>query len=113
MKSTLNTFTISLISAFFAIVAFNYFSNNEKKLIENKEKLPTLLPTTYSFNASKVPAEMTDFTIAAEKTVNAVVHVKNTSIQKNNIPWWYRNFYGNEDEEINKRVGTGRCRACC
>ena len=65
MKSTLNTFTISLISAFFAIVAFNYFSNNEKKLIENKEKLPTLLPTTYSFNASKVPAEMTDFTIAA------------------------------------------------
>ena len=107
MKSTLNSLTISLISAFFAIVAFNYFSSNDKKLIKNKEKLPTLLPTTYSFNASKVPAEMTDFTIAAEKTINAVVHVKNTSIQKNNIPWWYRNFYGNDDEEINKRVGTG------
>ena len=40
---------------------------------------------------------MTDFTIAAEKTVNGVVHVKNTSIQKNNTPWWYRNFYGNDD----------------
>ena len=26
--------------------------------------------------------------IAAEKTVNAVVHVKNTSIQKNNIPFY-------------------------
>ena len=50
---------------------------------------------------------MTDFTIAAEKTVNGVVHVKNTSIQKNNTPWWYRNFYGDDDEKMNKRIGTG------
>jgi Do/DeqQ family serine protease len=33
--------------------------------------------------------------------------VKNTSIQKNDIPWWYRNFYGDDEEEINKRIGTG------
>ena len=50
---------------------------------------------------------MTDFTIAAEKTVNGVVHVKNTSIQKNDIPWWYRNFYGDDEDEMNKRIGTG------
>ena len=46
---------------------------------------------------------MTDFPIPAE-TVNGVVHVKNTSIQ-NDIPWWYRNFYGDDDEEMNKRIG--------
>ena len=48
---------------------------------------------------------MTDFTIAAEKTVNAVVHVKNTSIKKNNASSWLKNFYGDAYDE--KRIGTG------
>ena len=49
--------------------------------------------------------EMTDFTRAAEKTVNAVVHVKNTSIQKGNVSGWLRQFYGDDFDE--KRIGTG------
>ena len=49
------------------------------EIIENEK--PSLIPTTYSFNTNKVAAELTDFTQAAEKTVNAVVHVKNTNIQ--------------------------------
>jgi Do/DeqQ family serine protease len=48
---------------------------------------------------------MTDFTRAAEKTVNAVVHVKNTSIQKGNVSGWLRKFYGDDFDE--KRIGTG------
>ena len=106
MKSTLKTILISAISAIIAIVAFDYLSDEEKEVVENVTKQPTLIPATYSFNTNKVAAEMTDFTIAAEKTVNAVVHVKNTSIQKNSIPWWYRNFY-DDDDEPNKRIGTG------
>ena len=107
MKPILKTILISILSAFIAIFTYSYLSEDHNIVLENESKSTNLLPTTYSFNSSRVAEEMTDFTIAAEKTVNGVVHVKNTSIQKNEIPWWYRNFYGEDDEEINKRVGTG------
>ena len=107
MKSIVKTFLISTLSAFFIVFAYDYLFPENSDILENSPKSTNLIPTTYSFNTSKVAAEMTDFTIAAEKTVNGVVHVKNTSIQKNNTPWWYRNFYGDDEEEMNKRIGTG------
>jgi len=107
MKSILKTVLISTLSAFVIIVSYDYLTFENNDVSENVSKSTNLLPTTYSFNTNKVAAEMTDFTIAAEKTVNGVVHVKNTSIQKNDIPWWYRNFYGDDEEEMNKRIGTG------
>ncbi len=103
MKSTLKTLAIGVISALTTLVAYDYFSNEKIEIVE-KEKAQ-LIPTTYSFNSNKVAAEMTDFTRAAEKTVNAVVHVKNTSIQKGNVSSWLRKFYGDDFDE--KRVGTG------
>ena len=107
MKSILKNVIISMLSAFIIIVTYDYLTSSNNDVLENVSKSTNLLPTTYSFNTNKVAAEMTDFTIAAEKTVNGVVHVKNTSIQKNDLPWWYRNFYGDDDEEMNKRIGTG------
>ena len=103
MKSTLKTLLIAVISALTTLVAFDYFSNEKIEIVENEKA--QLIPTTYSFNSNKVAAEMTDFTRAAEKTVNAVVHVKNTSIQKGNVSGWLRQFYGDDFDE--KRVGTG------
>ena len=103
MKSTLKTFTIAAVSAIITIAAHHYFSNENTKILENENN--NLIPTTYSFNTNRVAAEITDFTIAAEKTVNAVVHVKNTSIQKNNVSSWLKNFYGDAYDE--KRIGTG------
>jgi len=107
MKSILKTVLISTLSAFIIIVTYDYLTSDNNDVLENVSKSTNLLPTTYSFNTNQVAAEMTDFTIAAEKTVNGVVHVKNTSIKKNDIPWWYRNFYGDDEEEMNKRIGTG------
>ena len=103
MKSTLKTLSIGVISALTTLVAYDYFSNEKIEIVENEKA--QLIPTTYSFNSNKVAAEMTDFTRAAEKTVNAVVHVKNTSIQKGNVSGWLRQFYGDDFDE--KRVGTG------
>ena len=103
MKSTLKTLAIGGISALTTLVAYDYFSNEKIEIVENEKA--QLIPTTYSFNSNKVAAEMTDFTRAAEKTVNAVVHVKNTSIQKGNVSGWLRKFYGDDFDE--KRVGTG------
>jgi len=103
MKSTLKTLLIAVVSALVTLTAHNYFSNEKVEIVENER--PNLIPTTYSFNSSRVAAEMTDFTMAAEKTVNAVVHVKNTSIQQEDVPSWFRNFYGDNFDE--KRIGTG------
>ena len=103
MKSTLKTLAIGVISALTTLVAYDYFSNEKIEIVENEKA--QLIPTTYSFNSNKVAAEMTDFTRAAEKTVNAVVHVKNTSIQKGKVSGWLRQFYGDDFDE--KRVGTG------
>ena len=103
MKSTLKTLAIAVISALTTLAAYDYFSNEKIEIVENEKA--QLIPTTYSFNSNKVAAEMTDFTRAAKKTVNAVVHVKNTSIQKGNVSGWLRQFYGDDFDE--KRVGTG------
>ena len=45
-----------------------------------------------------------DLTFAAKKSINAVVHVKNTSIVKENDSWALQFFYGDDSR---KRVATG------
>jgi Do/DeqQ family serine protease len=94
---------ISVVSALVTLATHDYFSKEKIEIVENEK--PSLIPTTYSFNTNKVVGENTDFTRAAEKTVNAVVHVKNTSIQKGNVSSWLRQFYGNDYDQ--KRIGTG------
>ena len=103
MKSTLKTLMVAAVSALVTLAAHDYFSQEKIEIVENEK--PSLIPTSYSFNTNSMAAEMTDFTRAAEKTVNAVVHVKNTSIQKGNVSGWLRNFYGDNYDE--KRIGTG------
>ncbi len=103
MKSTLKTLMISVVSALVTLATHDYFSKEKIEIVENEK--PSLIPTTYSFNTNKVVGENTDFTRAAEKSVNAVVHVKNTSIQKGNVSSWLRQFYGNDYDQ--KRIGTG------
>lgn len=103
MKSTLKTLMVTVVSALVTLAAHDYFLEEKIETVENEK--PSLIPTSYSFNTNSVAAEMTDFTRAAEKTVNAVVHVKNTSIQKGNVSGWLRQFYGDDFDE--KRIGTG------
>ena len=103
MKSTLKTLMVAVVSALVTLATHDYFSEEKIEIVENEK--PSLIPTSYSFNTNSVAAEMTDFTRAAEKTVNAVVHVKNTSIQKGNVSGWLRQFYGDDFDE--KRIGTG------
>jgi len=103
MKSTLKTLMVAVVSALVTLAIYDYFSKEKIEIVENEK--PSLIPTSYSFNTNTIAAEITDFTRAAEKTVNAVVHVKNTSIQKGNVSGWLRQFYGDNFDE--KRIGTG------
>ena len=103
MKSTLKSLLIASVSALLTVLIYDRLS--EGKTTRSAIEKPSLIPTAYSFNNNPIAGEMTDFTIAAEKTVNAVVHVKNTSIQKNNLPNWFKNYYGRDYDD--KRIGTG------
>ena len=103
MKSILNFLLVSLISSFLSLFIFiNYFQINEKR---NTDEKPKLIPTSYSYNIGNSELQKTDFTTAAEKTINAVVHVKNTSTEDDQYSWLYRNFYGTDSDR--EKIGTG------
>ena len=103
MKAFFKTLGIALLSGFISIFLYNYFNPKSDSLpsIGNQK----IIPTTYSYAAPGTGEKMTDFTIAAEKTIDAVVHVKNTSISKDERRSWSRYFYGGGSDS--KRVGTG------
>ena len=105
MKSFFKTLSIALLSAFCSIIIYDQFFQTGENSNVQPEQSPTLIPTNYTFNTNGYAAEATDFTSAAEKTVNAVVHVKNTSIADDNLPSIYRYWYGEED--LPERIGTG------
>jgi len=105
MKSFFKTLSIALVSALCSIFIYDQFFQTKVTTALDSPDSPQLIPANYSFNANAYAAEATDFTKAAEKTVNAVVHVKNTSTAEDNLPSFYRYFYG--EEEIPERIGTG------
>ena len=103
MKSVLNFLLVSLISSLLSIFIYiNFFQINK---ITDMGERPQLIPASYSYNVGNSDFQKTDFTNAAEKTINAVVHVKNTSTQDDQYSWLYRNFYGMDSER--ERIGTG------
>ncbi|MDA0793021.1 MAG: trypsin-like peptidase domain-containing protein [Bacteroidetes bacterium] len=105
MKSFVKTLSIALLSAICSIFMYDQFFQTGASDSESHGETPRLIPTNYSFNSASLGAEATDFTIAAEKTIHAVVHVKNTSSSEENLPSFYRYFYGKED--LPERIGTG------
>ena len=105
MKSFVKTLSIALLSAICSIFMYDQFFQTGASDTESHGETPRLIPTNYSFNSASLGAEATDFTIAAEKTIHAVVHVKNTSSSEENLPSFYRYFYGKDD--LPERIGTG------
>ena len=105
MKSFVKTLSIAIGSAVLSIYIYDINFNTPAEGISVNPPEVTLIPANYTYTSNKLAAELTDFTVAAEKTINAVVHVKNTSSSKSNLPELYRYFYGNE--KLPERIGTG------
>ncbi|MBK78067.1 MAG: serine protease [Flavobacteriaceae bacterium] len=102
MKLFLKYLLIGVLSGFISIYFYNYYDKSEIKF--NDLNYSNSIPVNYLY--SNKNSISTDFTVAAEKTIDAVVHVKNTSISSSNTPSWYRFFY-EEENEIPERIGTG------
>lgn len=87
--------------------AYKLFIEKPQVVIEKSIKTnPAVVQATYSKNAVK-SFENTDFTVAAEKTLNAVVHVKNTSIEVVRDP--FSEFFYGQGNGVKKfsQVGMG------
>ena len=105
MKKTANLFIVALLAGGITLGASKLFFENENYTYVN-DNTNTSFITTSNLATSPRGAGINDvdFTIAAEKTVNAVVHVKNLTIIKRNPVAQF--FYGGETEQ-RPQVGTG------
>ena len=105
MKRLKNIFGIIVLIVLINIIfkSFNDYKNHSEQIsfntlnVSSANKKDEPNPKIHFF-------QNPDFTIAAEKTINSVVHVKNTTTSKGSNSIWDL-FYGNSE---NKRtVGTG------
>ena len=106
MKQTIKILGISMIGAVVASAAYQKFfvKPAQVQVVEKVVQMPT---ATSAKMALLQPEAATDFTVAAEKTVDAVVHVTNRAIvqtQPQNI-WDF--LYGQGGAEYRQAEGTG------
>ena len=98
-------FKLGTVAVFSSLVTLSLFLLFQKETTPTKvAQFPTLTPASYTYHASEKTAAPTDFIEAANKSIHAVVHVKNTASTNERIsPLEY--FYGRRGTE--NRVGTG------
>ena len=110
MKSTLKIIIVSLTCSIISIIFYSIFLNsisteeneNDQAFIDYSESFINtsgINSIQYSSNTGSP-----DLTFAAKKSINAVVHVKNTSIVNESDSWALQFFYGDGSR---KRGGTG------
>ena len=110
MNSTLKIIIVSLTCSIISIIFYSVFSNsisteeneNDQAFIDYSESFINTSGINSIQYSSNVGSP--DLTFAAKKSINAVVHVKNTSIVNESDSWALQFFYGDESR---KRVGTG------
>ena len=105
MKKTANLYLVALLAGAITLGAYKLFFEKETyKYISDEGNSSFITTSNLSTSPRGAGINDVDFTIAAEKTVNSVVNVKNiTTIQRNPVS---RFFYGSETEE-RPQIGTG------
>lgn len=107
MKRLSIILTSVICSILTAIIVLTINKNDSKVETSSVFFTPSTVNTVSSFsnqnNYSNI-SSLPDLTYAAGKSIDAVVHVKNTSIVKDSDSWALQFFYGDESR---KKVGTG------
>ncbi len=81
MKKFVRFFLASVMGGIMTLIAYTQWLHPKKQIQNNFDTItPTVLPINYSSGLSG--GNNADFTAAAEKTLHAVVHVKNTTISQ-------------------------------
>ena len=107
MKLYVKLVLISLCTSILGLTIINRINNKvdtniTTELVSNNYSSISV-PTNLNQNRY-VNSSLPDLTFAASKSIDAVVHVKNTSIVKDSDSWALQFFYGDDSR---KKVGTG------
>ena len=109
MKNIKLIYNISLPVLIIVLAVF-VFSERNNESEPNSNVLNTILSSETINNQAPQSRNFIvrnpDFTVAAEKTINSVVHVKNTAKAKNSNSLWDL-FYGNSDDRTTIGTGSG------
>ena len=108
MKSNFKLLSISLVCSILTFFIFNNLIKNKEfdyKVSYEGDYIPQYSLNALSNQRNIIPtSSLPDLTFAASKSINAVVHVKNTSIVEESDRWSLQFFYGDDSK---KKVGTG------
>ncbi|TXD50531.1 MULTISPECIES: trypsin-like peptidase domain-containing protein [unclassified Polaribacter] len=112
MKKFFSLLGIAVLGGAITLGGYKMFFADTLKV--NKSSLNSMQAVQASYNpsfntnSSGISADVIDFTVAAEKTVHSVVHVKNTSIrtQSNPLDIFFGNGNGNGTRKY-EQIGTG------
>ena len=105
MKQISKLFLVSLLSGATTLGAYKLLFDSNGYFSSNKNGITTLAPDSYSRQTS-FGAENVDFTVAADKTIHTVVHVKNVSVRTISNPIM-EYFYGYGGQQQQEQIGTG------
>ncbi|MGB5190390.1 trypsin-like peptidase domain-containing protein [Robiginitalea sp.] len=105
MKKIGGLFLVAVMAGVFTLGTYKIFFEKSDSLVYQNEEMPVFQTSSSSIAASGVGIDEVDFTNAAEKTVNAVVHVKN--ITSGRSPGNLMEFFYGYQERITPQVGTG------
>ena len=108
MKANFKVLSISLFCSILTFFIFNNLIKNKEIDYEVSYEIDSV--PQYSLNALSnqsnfsSSSSLPNLTFAASKSIDAVVHVKNTSIVEESDRWSLQFFYGDDSK---KKVGTG------
>ena len=106
MKLYIKILLVSTLCSILTLLVYSSVSKNDK--IDYQTKFISDSVSAFSVNNTTQKnlgtSSLPDLTFAASKTIDAVVHVKNTSIVEESDSWALQFFYGDDSK---KKVGTG------
>ncbi|WP_109097626.1 trypsin-like peptidase domain-containing protein [Aquimarina sp. AU58] len=107
MKRFLSLLVVAILAGIFTLGAYKMFLEPEAIVVNESEAKPNLTPVNYTLTNTNASVSGIDFTTAAEKTVNAVVHVKQYGITRapRNLMEFLRN--GGAQERRIQGAGSG------
>ena len=109
MKKSLNLVFVAFLGGAISLGGYKLFLEKDFSKVGVSEHMheDTIIPVANNFTyANTIAAEKTDFVAAADKSLNAVVHVKNTSVKNVRDPF-AELFYGRSEGRKYEQVGTG------
>lgn len=107
MKKVIGFLGMAILGGAISLGGHKLLIEEKQPLVASKTTSPIQMVNSVYNSAPGLAAASIDFTVAAENTLNAVVHVKNTAIRTQNNPF-AELFFGNRNGTRKfEQVGTG------